>query len=306
TVPADRLLREYGNEMPTILAMVSLIEDGHTRPARGLAIDFERHDAVFTFEGLANDSPFISQAATLLDILETRLGMPVDVEFASDGRHAYLLQCRSQSYGPAVAPARIPRDIPPDRVLFSAHRHISNGTVPELTHLVYVVPERYAELPRRQDLLDVSRAIGRLNAVLPRRRFMLMGPGRWGSRGDIHLGVPVTYADINNTALLSEVARQKGSYVPDLSFGTHFFQDLVETEIRYLPLYPDEPDTVFNEVFLLESPSEFARLAPSFARLADVVRVINVPRAADGRVLRVLMNGEEDEAVAFLVEPDAG
>ena len=69
-----------------------------------------------------------------------------------------------------------------------------------------------------------------------------MGPGRWGSRGDIRLGVPVTYADISNAAVLIEIARQKGGYVPDLSFGTHFFQDLVESNIRYLPLYPDDPE----------------------------------------------------------------
>ena len=130
-----------------------------------------------------------------------------------------------------------------------------------------------------------------------------MGPGRWGSRGDIHLGVPVTYADINNTALLVEIARQKGSYVPDLSFGTHFFQDLVEAEIRYLPLYPDEPDTVFNEAFLLESPNELPELVPRFARLADTIRVINVPEVAEGRILRVLMNGDEDEALGYVSEP---
>jgi hypothetical protein len=38
--------------------------------------------------------------------------------------------------------------------------------------------------------------------------------------------------------MLIEIARRTGSYVPDLSFGTHFFQDLVEAQIRYLPLYP--------------------------------------------------------------------
>ena len=85
---------------------------------------------------------------------------------------------------------------------------------------------------------DVGRAVGRLNKLLPKRQFILIGPGRWGSRGDIRLGVPVTYSEINNTAMLIEVARQKGNYLPELSFGTHFFQDLVEASIRYLPLYP--------------------------------------------------------------------
>ena len=71
--------------------------------------------------------------------------------------------------------------------------------------------------------------MGALNKLLPKRQFILMGPGRWGSRGDVRLGVSVTYADINNTAVLVEMARQRGNYLPDLSFGTHFFQDLVES-----------------------------------------------------------------------------
>ena len=88
---------------------------------------------------------------------------------------------------------------------------------------------------------------------------MLIGPGRWGSRGDIKLGVSVSYSDINNTAMLLEVARKRGNYVPDLSFGTHFFQDLVESDIKYLPLYPDDPGVVFNEAFLLGAPNLLRR-----------------------------------------------
>ena len=109
---------------------------------------------------------------------------------------------------------------------------------------------------------DVGRAVGRLNKLLPKRQFILVGPGRWGSRGDIKLGVPVTYSDINNTAMLIEVARQRGNYLPELSFGTHFFQDLVEASIRYLPLYPDDPTTVFNELFFRRSRNVLQELLP--------------------------------------------
>ena len=107
--------------------------------------------------------------------------------------------------------------------------------------------------------------------MLPRRQFTLIGPGRWGSRGDIKLGVRVTYSDINNTSLLIEVAARRGNYVPDLSFGTHFFQDLVEAGIRYVPLFPGERDVVFNSAFLLDAPNALAELVPEYAHLAPAV-----------------------------------
>jgi predicted nucleotidyltransferase len=131
-----------------------------------------------------------------------------------------------------------------------------------------------------------------------------MGPGRWGSRGDIRLGVHVTYSDINNTAVLIEIARKRGDYVPDLSFGTHFFQDLVESSIRYIPLYPDDPEGTLNERFLQRAPNLLSEMVPEHASLEHVIRVIDVPMATRGRVVRVLMNAELDEAVGVLAAPD--
>ncbi len=100
--------------------------------------------------------------------------------------------------------------------------------------------------------------------------------------------------------MLMEIARSQDGYVPDLSFGTHFFQDLVESAIRYLPLYPDDPGVAFNEEFFRDSPNELPALLPELSQLADVVRVIDVARASGGRVMRILMSGESDEAVGFL------
>jgi hypothetical protein len=126
-----------------------------------------------------------------------------------------------------------------------------------------------------------------------------MGPGRWGSRGDIKLGVSVTYSDINNTAVLMEIAAKKGNYTPDLSFGTHFFQDLVEAGIRYLPLFPGEAGQVCNELFLRRAPNILAEVAPEYAHLSEVVHVIDVTKVMDGQVLQVLMNADLDEAVGY-------
>jgi predicted nucleotidyltransferase len=131
-----------------------------------------------------------------------------------------------------------------------------------------------------------------------------MGPGRWGSRGDIKLGVSVTYSDINNTAMLIEVARKRGNYVPDLSFGTHFFQDLVEANIRYLPLYPDDEGIVFNERFLRGADNILPEVLPDYAHLSDTIRLIDIPKSTDGQVLSVLMNADLDEAVGILTQAD--
>ncbi len=95
-----------------------------------------------------------------------------------------------------------------------------------------------------------------------------MGPGRWGSRGDIKLGVSVTYADINNTAMLIEIARRSGDYVPDVSFGTHFFQDLVEATSATCPCIPTTRAIVFNERFLLGAENILADLLPEYADLS--------------------------------------
>jgi predicted nucleotidyltransferase len=153
-------------------------------------------------------------------------------------------------------------------------------------------------------MLDVGRAIGKLNKVLTKGKFILMGPGRWGSRGDIKLGVNVTYSDINNTAVLIEVAQKRGDYIPDPSFGTHFFQDLVESGIRYIPLYPDDFGVVFNDRYLRDSQNIFGELLPDFAHLEDIIHVINVKQSSEGQVLQILMNADKNHALAMLSEED--
>jgi predicted nucleotidyltransferase len=303
TVEVTDFLRRAGDAMPGVEKLLSVYRDGDVRPPALGGIDFDQDDFIVTFEGLFNQSPFIKQVHTLLTLLERELRHPVDIEFASDGQHLYLLQCRAQAPTQHARPAPIPRDLARSQIVFSANRFVSNGAVRNVTHIVYVNPDRYAQLENREDLLKVGRAVGKLNKLLPKRQFILMGPGRWGSRGDIKLGVPVTYSDINNTAMLIEIARKTGDYTPDLSFGTHFFQDLVEAEIRYLPLYPDDDSVIFNDLFLTRSPNLLSALAPEFASLEDTIRVIDVPKAVDGRVLHVLMNADLDEAVAVLSEP---
>jgi hypothetical protein len=304
TIEIEPFLASHGEQLPLLRQVVSLAGTDRVRRPVGL-IDLANDRPVVTFEGLIADSSFVPRMRTLLRLLREKLKTPVDIEFASDGEHLYLLQCRPQGMVRGAEPMTIPRDLASDRILFTAHRHVSNGRVEGLTHIVYVDPEGYRRLDP-DSMREVGRAVGKLNRLLPERRFLLMGPGRWGSRGDIRLGVPVTYSDISNAAILIEVARRQGGYVPDLSFGTHFFQDLVESSIRYLPLYPDDPGIVFNEELFLTAPNLLPELLPDFAKLAPVLRVLDIAHVSGGKVLRVLMNGETDEAVGYLASPNSG
>ena len=302
----SEFLKEVGYEVPGVADMISVFRDNHLSRPMGMNIDFDTDDLIVTFDGLLSKTPFVRQMKMMLEVLENTIGLPVDVEFASDGRDFYLLQCRPQSYAPESMPAPIPKNLPADQIVFTANRHISNGRVPDITHVVYVNPGKYGELANRADLVAVGRAVSQLNKLLPKRQFILMGPGRWGSRGDIKLGVNVTYSDINNTAILVEIARKRGNYVPDLSFGTHFFQDLVESNIRYLPLYPDDDGVLFNEKFFELSRNILPEVLPEFAYLADTVRLIDVQGATGGKVLRVLMNADLDREGAAVQAAMAG
>ncbi|MCX6554988.1 MAG: nucleotidyltransferase domain-containing protein [Candidatus Aminicenantes bacterium] len=300
-IPA--LLEECGHEYPGIEKIVSVYEDDHIHSPSAFALDFSKHNLFVTFEGLISRTPFIKQLQTILKTLQEKMCTPIDIEFAADGKNLYLLQCRPQSSTAGNVASPIPKDIAEERIVFSANRYISNGKLPDITHIVYVDPEKYSLLEKSEDMLEIGRVVGRLNSLLPKRQFILMGPGRWGSRGDIKLGVPVTYSDFNNTAALIEIARKKGNYVPELSFGTHFFQDLVESSIRYLPLYPDDPGIEFNEKFLLETRNYLPDILPESAALATTVHVIDVPQATGGKVLRVVMNADQGEALGFIATP---
>ncbi|MCD4656054.1 MAG: PEP/pyruvate-binding domain-containing protein, partial [Planctomycetes bacterium] len=306
TLDINELLRETNGDYPGLSLVFSCYKDGIFSKTNQLLLDVENDMLVVNFENLLTSTDFIRNMANILNILEEKLNTPVDIEFAFDGDNFYLLQCRPQAYTLECSPASIPQDIPVERTLFTANKYVSNGWVPDITHIVYVDPIAYDKLETKQLMLDVGRAVGQLNKLLPKRQFILMGPGRWGSRGDIKLGVRITYSDINNTAMMIEIARKKGGYVPDLSFGTHFFQDLVEANIRYLPLYPDSDDEsiVFNYRFFRLANNILVQILPKFDYLSDVLKVVEVQKETDGQILKILMNAELDRAVAVFSDKE--
>ena len=133
---------------------------------------------------------------------------------------------------------------------------------------------------------EVARLVGRLNKMIGKREKMptiLLGPGRWGTTTPA-MGVPVTFSEINNITAIGEIAYNDGSLVPDLSFGTHFFQDMVEMDIFYVAIYPGKKDVIFNLPWLIKQPNILTDLMPDDEKYKEVVRVYDV-RTKDLRLL---------------------
>ncbi|MCH7595903.1 MAG: pyruvate, phosphate dikinase [Planctomycetes bacterium] len=298
SIPLRELLQS-GNDFPMLDKIVSVHRDGELFLPTGSLVSDEPANLCVTFAKLLRETPFVQRVRGMLRRLEDVYGVPVDMEFACDGERFYVLQCRTQSQLHDEGPVTVPEDIPDKDVIFDARRFVRTGLIEGIEHIVYVDPEGYDALPTREQRIELARVVGRINHKLPAKSFILIGPGRWGSN-DVLLGVPVHYADINRCRMLIEVARQKDGFAPEVSYGTHFFQDLVEAGIHYLPLYPDEPGTRFNDAFLGSSANHLAAILPADADFANVVRLVRVSDAGGGRKLTIAMDGETDTAVAFL------
>lgn len=286
-------------DFPMLDKLVSVHRDGELYSPTTLHVDADASAMCITFDKLLRATPFVRRVGDMLARLEDVYGVAVDIEFATDGEKFYILQCRTQSLAAEVSPVTIPPDIPEEDVIFDAHRYVRTGLLENIEYIVYIDPAAYDAVPTKERRIELARVVGRTNHKLKPKSFVLIGPGRWGSN-DIRLGVPVHYADINRCCMLIEVAREMDGFCPEVSFGTHFFQDLVEADIQYLPLYPDDEENRFNEAFLSSTPNVLADIVPNDAEFAGDIHVIHVPAVARGRKLTVVMDGETDYAVAYL------
>ena len=82
-----------------------------------------------------------------------------------------------------------------------------------------------------------AQAVGAINRYYRNqgKRVILLAPGRLGTSSP-ELGVPVAFAEISGFSVLCEVSDSRAGYMPELSYGSHMFQDLVEADILYCAL----------------------------------------------------------------------
>jgi len=261
---------------------------------------------ILTFEKLLADTPFVADMREMLATLRDSYDYPVDTEFTAnflaDGNYRInLVQCRPlqvKEGGSIVAP---PSGLPPDDVVLEASGTIiGQSSFATIDRLVYVVPQAYAQLPIG-DRFSIARMIGRLThlATVPPAKLMLLGPGRWGTSMP-SLGVPVSFAEIDTVAVLCEIVAMGVNVVPDVSLGTHFFNDLVEANMLYMALHPGMTGNTINDGFFAQRQNRLAELLPDEAHWSDVVRVIDVPVTPGGKRLYVNANCLSQKATCYL------
>ena len=278
-------------------------------------IDLERHAAernvrnvfswVLTFDKLLRETDFVKTMREMLKALEDGYRCPVDTEytlnfFTPDSFKINLVQCRPLHVKGDRIVSEPPDALSPESILLESHGPvIGQSRQTKIDRIIYVVPSVYGQLAT-YDRYAVARAIGRLVHGDDAREYttMLLGPGRWGTTTPA-LGVPVHFAEIHGVDVLCEIVAMREGLVPDVSLGTHFFNELVEGDMLYLALFPGTEGAHLNLEFFEQSPSRYLELLPEEESWEKAIRVIDMARAVE-QTLVLNANAVKQRVVCYL------
>jgi hypothetical protein len=238
----------------------------------------------------------------MLKTLESYYQYPVDIEFTTnfikdDRFKINLVQCRPLQTRGLRANVQVPKNIEKKKILFESCGYTMGGSIWQtIKRIIYIEPKAYIELNLSQKY-DIARMVGRLNRQITSREStptLLIGPGRWGTTIP-SLGVPVTFSEINNITVLSEVAYEGGNLMPELSFGTHFFRDLVETDIFYVAIFPQKETVIFNKTRFSQMPNLLDVLLPEGRKYNNVIKVCDI----EGEQLQIVFDILSQKVICF-------
>ncbi len=237
-----------------------------------------------SFDRLLARTDFVPIMRELCALLQQAYRHPVDIEFTAnflpdESFRINLVQCRPfqvKVMGEGSR-ARLPEVLDESRVLFRTRGPIiGHSLATPIDRLIYVVPAAYSKLNTTQRY-SVARAVGQVvHLELPsdHKTILLAGPGRWATSMP-WLGVPVSFAEINKVSVICELAVMHEGLIPDVSLGTHFFNDLVELDMLYLAIIPGREGHGLNESLICSRPNLLARLVPAAAEFDPVLRVVD-------------------------------
>jgi hypothetical protein len=298
-------------EYPVLRYLCQIENEDYFSNLRGRIRTAEIPKLAITFTEFLRQTPFCQTLKEILQILEKDYHSAVDIEFTvqvitpQDPRpdiRISLLQCRPQSHLQTTRSVGLPQHLRDTEIIFSTQFMVPQGYVPSLHYILFVPPEKYFALPTPKLRSDVGTQIGRLNKLLPPKSFLCIGPGRWGTTNS-DLGIFVTYGDIHNAAALVELSGRGIGPAPDPSFGTHFFQDLMEAQIFPLALFLDREDVAFNRDFFYNSPNCISDWISIDPPLKDCLHLLAVATCHPGHHIELVMDDEANTAMAFL-SPD--
>ena len=228
------------------------------------------------FKTMLKDTDFPVLMREMLAILSRVYDYPVDIEFTAnftkDRRYKVnLLQCRPLQTKGLGKSVEIPAVENGKDCFFYSKGNFMGGNVRlPIDYVVFVHPQAYFKLDN-QSKYSVARQIGLINKALKGKNALLMGPGRWGTTTP-SLGVPVHFTELSNMAVICEVSSQEG-FMPELSYGSHFFQDLVETGIFYVALFEGKEEVVFHPDYVLSKENILTSILPDITHYAEVIHI---------------------------------
>ncbi len=305
TLPVSEVL---GADYEPLRYLVQVEEDGYFSTLRSRYFGNDNSRLVLTFDEMLRRSPFAERMRDILSHLEQSYGAPVDLEFTisvfakKDGKPDIcitILQCRPQSQLQVTSEAALPADLDPKDVIFQTNFLVPEGYVKSVKYVLFVSPEDYFKLPTMSLRNDLARAIGRLNAALEKEDFVCIGPGRWGSSNS-DLGVPIDYGDIYHARSLVEMAGQGFGLPPEPSLGTHFFQDLLESQIYPLAIYMGDEKTIFQRDLFYNSPNRLEEWIDVPKELLSSLRLVRIADYRPNHHMEIVMSDEKGLAIAFL------
>ena len=266
---------------------------------------------VLTFEGLLQRTHFADLMREMISLLENTYHLPVDMEFsvqiehphaAKPALHINVLQCRPLATLFSTDEEDLPAHIPRENIIFQTHFVVPKGLVKRVDYAVFVVPSEYFAIDSMEERHALARVVGRLNAALKDQSYICLGPGRWGSSNP-DLGVPIAYGDIYYSKSLVEMTGPGIGLHPEPSLGTHFFQDLLESQIYPLAICLDDEKTIFNEEFFYRMPNRILEWIRVDEKMANRIRLIKVSDYRPNTHIKLNMKDDQGKAAAYL-EPN--
>jgi Pyruvate phosphate dikinase, PEP/pyruvate binding domain. len=237
---------------------------------------------ILNFAGLLKITAFPRLMKSMLCLLSKAYNYPVDIEFTANFNRegqfkVNLLQCRplqTKGLGKSVSIPKLDKE---QNCLFCTKGNFMGGNIHlNIEYVVYVPAAAYLAL-KEQEKYSVARRIGKINSLLKGKNVMLIGPGRWGTTTP-SLGVPVHFTELCNMAVICEVASASEGFAPELSYGSHFFQDLVEADIFYAAIFDGQKDVVFHPEWMTEQENMIASILPNEILPDNIIRVMKTER----------------------------